>query len=64
MRKRLGLNVKRVEYGVQVRPEDAGPAEFYDDLREAKAARKRLGGVIVQRTTYESEWSKDPGERL
>jgi hypothetical protein len=63
MRNRLGLRVKRVEYGVQVRPEDAGPAEFYDDLREAKAARRRLGGVIVQRTTYESEWPKDADER-
>ena len=63
MHRRLGLRVKRVEYGVQVRPEDAGPAEFYDDLREAKAARKRLGGVIVQRTTYESEWPKDADER-
>jgi hypothetical protein len=63
MRKRLGLRVRRVEYGVQVHPEDAGPAEFYDELREAKAARKRLGGVIVQRTTYESDWPKDAHER-
>ena len=63
MRKRPEFRVIRVEYGVLVRPGDTGPVEVYDDLREAKAACRRLGGVIVHRTTYESEWDRDADER-